>query len=118
MSTASFTSEAYVPDALVADATTLLAQPITLAAGQNLKRGSVLGKITVGGKHTLSLAASSDGSQVPDVILAEDTNASAADVGTIAYVRGDFLRDCVILGTGHTAVSVSDTLRDKGIFLI
>lgn len=116
--TASFTSTSYQPDNLVADASTLLAQPITLAAGQNLKRGSVLGKITVGSKHTLSLAASNDGSQVPDVILAEDTDASAGDVGTIAYVRGDFLRDCVTLGAGHTAVGVSEALRDKGIFLI
>lgn len=69
-------------------------------------------------KYTLSAAASTDGSQVPDLILAEATNASAGDVTTIAYERGDFDQNVITLGSGHTVASVREGLRQKGINLI
>ena len=65
-----------------------------------------------------SLAASTDGSQVPDAILAEDTDATSADVATPAYFRGMFNDSAVIYGTGHTAASALEGLRKKGIDLI
>lgn len=117
--TASFTSDAYVPDQLIAgNAHLLLSRKVTLASGQNLKRGALLGMITADGKYTLSLSASGDGSEAPDLILAEDTDASAADVDTVAYERGDFAERHVIFGTGHDADSVREALRAKGIRLI
>ncbi len=70
------------------------------------------------GKYVKSLAASVDGSQVPDAILVEDTDATAADVDTPAYFRGQFSDAEVIYGTGHTAASVREGLRVKGIDLI
>lgn len=70
------------------------------------------------GKYVKSLAASVDGSQVPDLILAEDTDASAADVATVAYVRGQFNDAAVTLGAGHTVASVREGLRQKGIDLV
>lgn len=119
MSQASFSSETYSPDRLVAgDPSRLLARSITLTSGQNLSRGALLGKITTGGEYTLSLSASSDGSETPDLILAEDTDASGGDVVTIAYERGDFDENEVTFGTGHTADSVREGLRAKGINLV
>lgn len=116
---ASITSTANNPDRLVANnAHLLVGQKITLISGQNLTRGALLGKITTGGKYTLSLSASSDGSQTPDMILAEDTDASAGDVVTLAYSRGDFDQREITFGTAHTADSVRETLRGKGIVLI
>jgi hypothetical protein len=70
------------------------------------------------GKYVLSLAAATDGSQIPDLVLAEDTNASSADKSTIAYSKGQFLEARLTLGTGHTAASVREGLRVKGIDIL
>jgi hypothetical protein len=116
---ASFSSDAYAPDRLVAGNSHLLvARSITLTSGQNLVRGAVLGKVTADDKYLLSLSAAADGSQTPDLILAEDTDASAGDKTTIAYSRGDFNELAITLGADHTTDSVREGLRAKGIVLI
>ena len=116
---ASFASQTSNPDRLVAsDGVGLLSEQITLLSGQNQVRGALLGKVTASGKYILSLSAAVDGSEVPVGVLAEDTDASAADVSTMAYVRGDFDENEITFGTGHTAASVREDLRAKGIQLI
>jgi len=116
---ASSATEAYSPDRLVAGNHALLkSESITLLSGQNLVRGTVLGKITASGKYIQSLSAAADGSQTPDLILAEDTNASGGDVTTIAYSRGDFDENALTIGTAHTADTIREGLRVKGIVLI
>ena len=116
---ASYTGASYVPDRLIAgNADELIGRKITVITGQNLVRGTVLGKITAGGKYTISLAAASDGSGVVDLVLAEDCDASSADKLAIAYERGDFIQEALTLGAGHTAASIKEVLRGKGIFLI
>jgi hypothetical protein len=119
MPAASFTSETSSHDKLIAgNAHLLVARSITLLSGQNLARGAVLGQITSGGKYVLSLSASSDGSQTPDLILAEATDASGGDKVTVAYERGDFNVNALTLGASHTVASIREGLRDKGITLI
>jgi hypothetical protein len=118
MTRASASSQAYSPDKLIAGDLPLLSMQITLVSGQNLKRGAVLGKITASGKYTLSASGATDGSETPDAILAEDTDASAGDVVTIAYFRGEFNENALTLGSGHTADSVREGLRQKGIWLV
>lgn len=117
--TASFTSATSEHDKLIAgNAHLLVARQITLISGQNLVRGAVLGKITSGGKYNLSLSTASDGSQTPDLILAEDTDASAGDKVCMAYERGDFNVNALTLGASHTVASIKEGLRDKNITLI
>lgn len=70
------------------------------------------------GKYLLSAAAAIDGSAVPDVVLAEDGDASAGDKTALAYTRGDFNERALTLGAGHTAASIREGLRAKGIVLI
>jgi hypothetical protein len=114
-----FTSDAYVPDQLIAgNALLLIGQKVTLISGQNLKRGAVLGEITASSKYTLSAAAAGDGSEVVDLILAEDCDAAAGDKQALAYSRGDFNSNALTLGAGHTAASIKDSMRGKGIYLI
>lgn len=91
---------------------------VTLKAGQNLKRGALLGKITTGGKYVLSTSAASDGSQAPVAILVHDTDATAADTEVNIYIRGNFNTAAMTFGTGHTADSVKEALHDKGIILV
>lgn len=115
---ASFTSQGtFTPTGLLGGHDDPQTRQITLISGQNLARGALLGKITASGKYTLSLSASADGSQIPAVILAEDTNASGGDKSTAAYFGGVFDENYVIFGTGHTPASTREALRDVGIKL-
>jgi head decoration protein D len=119
MELAKFSSDTYNPDRLLAGTTQgLVARQITLITGQNLVRGAVLGKITASGKYNLSLSAAVDGSQTPDAILAEDCDATAADKVTVAYFTGHFNDSRITLGAAHTAASIREGLRAKGIHLI
>lgn len=113
------TEGTYTPDQLIAgNAHLLMAKAITVVSGQKLVRGAVIGKITAGGKYTLSASAAADGSQSPDLILAEDCDATGADRTALAYIRGDFNANALTLGAGHTIVSISEGLRTKGIALL
>lgn len=115
---ASFSSDTFTPDRLLAGPTVIHSAKVTLVSGQNLTRGAVLGKISSGGKYTLSLSAAADGSQTPIAILAQDCDASAADAECLVYTTGDFNDAAITLGTGHTVASVKAGLADLGIFLI
>lgn len=71
-------------------------EAVTVISGQDLAAGTVLGKITASGKHTLHNNAASDGSENAVAVLYADVDASAADtVGTItardAEVDGELL---------------------------
>lgn len=112
------TEGVHTPDALIAgNAHLLVGRVVTIKAGQNRKRGDVLGKDGAG-KYLLSLAAASDGSEVPDLVLAADCDATAADGQALAYSRGDFAAHAITLGAGHTLASVAEGLRAKGITLL
>lgn len=116
---ASFESAVYDPDRLIAGNPHLLAGvKVTIILGENLTRGAVLGKITASSKYNLSLSAAVDGSEVPDLILAEDCDATAGDKEALAYRRGDFNINALTIGTAHTAASITEGLRDKGVLLI
>ena len=65
-----------------------------------------------------SLSAAADGSQTPDLILAEDCDASGGDKTALAYSRGDFNANALTLGTAHTVASILDGLRAKGVVII
>jgi len=115
---ASFSSTSSTADNLIGGEHSVLSRSITLLSGQNLVRGAVLGKITTGGKYILSLSGASDGSQTPDAILAETTDASAADKVTVAYFNGDYQSVELTLGASHTIASITEGLRGKGINIV
>mgnify|MGYP000054456464 CR=1 FL=1 len=115
---ASFSSTSSTVDNLIGGGHSVLSRSITLLSGQNLVRGAVLGKITTGGKYILSLSGASDGSQTPDAILAETTDASAADKVTVAYFNGDYQSGGLTLGASHTIASITEGLRGKGINIV
>lgn len=66
----------------------------------------------------LAAAAATDGSQVPFGILAHDADASAAEVEVLVYIHGDFNEWALSFGAGHTADTVRDALRARGIHLV
>lgn len=68
----------------------------TLISGQNLKVGTVLGKITASGKYTLHDNAAADGSQNAAAILFDDCNASAADKRCVILARDAEVADSML----------------------
>lgn len=60
---------------------------VTLIAGQNLQPGTVLGKITTGGKYTLLAPTATDGSQVAAAVLFAAVDATAADKPAVVNSR-------------------------------
>lgn len=113
-----FSRQSYTPKEIIAGDFPLVTRSGVLAAGQNLKRGAVLGRITASGKLVLSASAASDGSQGVFAVLAdEEADATAGDVGITFYVTGQFYAPNLTFGAGHTADSSRDTLRGLGIHI-
>ena len=118
MTVSGFTDQgSTTPDNLIAGDYPRTERVVTIASGGNLTKGAVLGKITTSGKYKLSASAASDGSEVPDAILAETANAASADVQAVVYFSGEFNELALTLGASHTVSSIKAGLRDKNIYL-
>lgn len=108
-------------DQLVRDPSMLVGRKFTAVSGSGLiQRGTVLGKITTGGKVTTALSASSDGSQTPYCIAAETRDATSADIQILCYTSGSFNGPCtggLILGTGITIAALRDAFRALSIVI-
>ena len=107
----------YTPDNLLAGEYPRVARLVTIAAGADLAKGSVLGRITESGKFKLSAAADKDGTENPDAILAENVSAEAKEVQAVVYFSGEFNEHALTLGEGHTLDTLRPLLRVKNIFL-
>lgn len=81
----------------------------------DLKRGTVLGRITASGKWTVSTSAANDGSQVPRGILAYDVPDPGADFSVAIYDQGSFVSEKLIFGAGHSAATVEAALAAASI---
>lgn len=113
-----FASEAaYDPNDIIADAKNLFTRSVILVSGQNVIRGTVLGKITTGGKYNKSLSAAEDGSAVPVAIAAQDMDASGGDKTIMVFLRGDFKASKLTYGTAHTKATLFEALAARGICL-
>jgi hypothetical protein len=108
----------FVPDELLVAVE--LAEKRTIASGAGVVlRGTVLGKITASGKLVPSLSAANDGSQVPYAVLATGSvDATSADADATVYIVATLNSNALIFGTGHTAATVYDPLRNVGINLV
>jgi hypothetical protein len=116
--TASSTVVTFAPDELVRSVDETLDEKATLASGQKLTRGAVLGRITASGKYTLAASAAGDGSSAAVRILGADCDASGGDAECLVYRKGTFGSRALNFGTGHSATTVAATLVAVGIFLV
>jgi hypothetical protein len=111
------TTDTFTPDNLHAGDFPTVTEDVTVASGQNLVRGAVVGKVEYTGEVKLSLEAADDGSEVPFGILVSAVNASAEAKGGTVYLTGEFNERSLTIGAGHTAASIKDGLRALGIFI-
>lgn len=68
-------------------------------------------------EYKTSIAAATDGSQTPDVVLAHDADATSAAVEAIVYETAQVVGSGLTLGAGHTINSIRGALRLKGILI-
>ncbi|MBD9621883.1 head decoration protein [Ensifer sp. ENS06] len=104
----------FAPNDLIVSDVPVVTRNVTIASGQNLKRGAVIGNITASDKYILSASAAADGSQTPGLVLAIDCDASAGDVVAAAYAGAGLDASKLILGAGHTAATVEAAFRKAG----
>ncbi len=69
------------------------------------------------GQYRLAVAAATDGSATPKRILARATDASAAAKKCPVYMTGEFARNQLVFGAGHSATTVEAALRAENIYL-
>jgi len=119
-----FTTDTYEPSEIYASEYPRITEHVTIAAGQQLLRGAVLGRVTSSGAYVLSAAEDGEGDPVEDgsekpvaVLASEYIDASGGARGAIVYLSGHFLGTKLTIGTGHTLASVKDDLRPLGIFV-
>ena len=105
------------PDNLIAGEFPRISRRGVVTGNGVLPRGSVLGCIIDDGRYQLSKAKAEDGSETPDVILAETVDTTHGDQQALVYLAGEFNSHALHLGEGHTVDSISQPLRLRSIFL-
>lgn len=94
----------YNPGDLLVGDYPVAVRTVTVAQGQVLARGAVVGATAAG--LVLSEAASADGSEEPVGVLAVDVDTTAGAVEAPIYASGGFDASKLILGDGHTVATV------------
>src|SRR5215471_5857061 len=110
-------AEVFIPDQLIAGVHPLVTDTVTITGGVKLLRGSLLGQVTASGGYKLAAAGATDGSQNPVAVLADDADASAADVSGGIYLAGEFNANAMTFGAGITAAAVKSQLALHSIYL-
>lgn len=111
--------DTFVPDQLLSGPLQAVSDTVTILAGAaaTYKRGTVLGVVTASGKYTLSVETATDGSQVPQAILADDVNATATDVLAGVYLMAEINQNRITFDSSWTLATLKPALRPFGIFL-
>lgn len=111
--------DTFIPDQLLSGPLQVVSDTITVLTASTAlyKRGTVLGVVTASGKYTLSVATATDGSQVPKAILADDVNATVADVLAGVYLMAEVNQNRITFDPSWTLSTLKTALRPFGIFL-
>lgn len=108
-------SETFTPDALIAGDFPIITKEVTILTGRTLVRGTILGKLTSGGKCVMQNTSASDGSENDYAVLSEDVDASAGDKKAIAYLTGQFNQAALVNATLGAAARET-TMRALSMF--
>lgn len=110
--------ETFTPDDLVAGSYPIATQVETFASGEEIRRGTVLGRVSASGKIKISKAAATDGSETPMAIAVHDVDTSSGDADGETYRAGDFRLDRLILGAGHSETTLRAAFDGTPIILV
>lgn len=109
-------------DNLLAGVFPVVTEKVTIASGENLKRGTILGIVTASGKYVAADSTDTGGGATgtadPKAILLADVDASAADVeGVDVALSGEFNAAKLIAKAGSTVAGFKEGLREVSIFV-
>lgn len=88
----------------------------TLIAGQNVVRGTALGRITASGKLKKVDSTAVDGSQTIYAIAADNVDATSTDQQIPVYFTGEFNQAVLVFGGTDTYVTHKESAKAIGIF--
>lgn len=109
-------TDSFAPSQWVTGEQKVVTADVTIKSGETIAKYSVLG-IDSSGDALLSLSAAVDGSEVPKYIAAYAVDATGGATVAQVYAQGCFNPDLCVIGTGHDAASITEPLRDRGIYL-
>jgi len=104
-------AETFTPDNLIAGDFPRVGEEVTILTGNNLTRGTVLGKVTASGKCVACDSTAVDGSEDPYAVLLQDTDASAADKVAPAALSGEFAAGQLTYGGTDTDATHKAAMR-------
>lgn len=114
-------SEVVAPGEIDAGTNTLHVDAVTVLSGQVLAAGTVVGKITTGGKYKILVPGASDGSEVAAGVLWGAVDATGADKPGLVVRRMRELKNALIVWpvgiTGPQQVTATAQLEARGILL-
>ena len=90
---------------------------VTIASGHNYARGTVLGIVTASGKAVAVDSSKNTGEESVYAILANDTDATSADIAAPVYLTGEYNKAALTFGGTDTATTHQVALRKIGIFV-
>lgn len=76
----------------------------TLASGQNLVRGTVIGRVSASGELVESVQTATDGSQNPVGVLNHDADATSAAMNVVYAKGGDLDKTQVLFDASWSAI--------------
>jgi len=93
---------------------------VTIASGQNLQAGTVLGKVTASGEYAQVNPAANDGSEVAAAVLLYEADASSGALQATALVRlAEVAKDKLIWPAGIAQADLDTALGQlAGAFII
>jgi len=95
----------------------IVTDAVIIASGNKLARGTVLGIVTASGKAVAVDSSKNTGVELPYAVLANDTDATAADVLAPIYLTGEYNGHKLIFGGSDTSDTHKTACRKIGIFI-
>jgi hypothetical protein len=112
------TTDTFNPDGLIAgDNPAPLTRTMTIISGQNVTRGTVMGKITASGKLSIVNDANSDGTENPYSVMAQDVDASGGDKSGLTFELGLFDGSKLTFGGDDVLADHRDAMHGRGLYV-
>ena len=109
-------SEIYTPDKLIAGGFPLTTGGVTVATGQTLTRGTVLGIKTATGEAAPVNNALADGTEDPYCVLAQDVDTTDGATEAPVYISGEFNEAALLFGGDDTIDDHRAVMRTLSLF--
>lgn len=104
-------------DDLLVDGWPIHRDEVTVADGETLLRGTVVGKITIGGEVVACDHTAVDGSQVPYGVMVYPVTTSGATAPGLIYDFGLFNANELSFGGTSTVADLKDAMKSANLYV-